>query len=400
MKKEGTMVGKSLRYLFLVTVIATGLMTIIATGGGGGGGGNEEPIITPRSGSWSGDDISFTVSENSNWVNDFSVSYNGHATGSYCSFSYNITSSTGSSLPIENNSFSYNGSDYTIIGTFIDTENAEIEVSWSKYDDYCNAKMDGQRKYNAHYQSGGLTDVPNIVVTDSVAPNNDLQVPFGNVEPGTSSEKTVTVTNDGDADLTIGTIAQANSLAAPFSILNDNCSEETLTAGEDCSFTVSFSPNTTATFNDSFDIPSNDPDEDPVTVSVSGTADETATFNSATVTVILTGVASGTVIGSLDQTIDYDETKVTFNSVVAGNLPSGATIVPNDNGDTVRVGLIHANGFDGGANGSILILTFTVIQPNIPSSEDFTVAEFLATDLWGIDLGLNMNNVSINIVNQ
>ena len=44
MKKAGTMFIKNLRYLYLVGVIAIGLMTIIGTGGGGGGsGGGDEP---------------------------------------------------------------------------------------------------------------------------------------------------------------------------------------------------------------------------------------------------------------------------------------------------------------------------------------------------------------------
>lgn len=112
---------------------------------------------------------------------------------------------------------------------------------------------------------------PDITVTDSVLPDDDLQVPFGDVTEGTSSDQTVTVTNDGNADLAVGNIAQADLLTAPFSILNDTCSGQTLIPVESCTLTVRFSPTTTGTFNDSFDIPSNDPDEDPVAMNVSGT---------------------------------------------------------------------------------------------------------------------------------
>ncbi|MBA1443980.1 MAG: choice-of-anchor D domain-containing protein [Chromatiales bacterium] len=113
--------------------------------------------------------------------------------------------------------------------------------------------------------------VPDITVTDSVAPAGDLQVPFGNVIEGVSSDQIVTITNDGTADLTLGQIAQANPLAAPFSILNDTCSAQILTPAASCTLTVRFAPTVAGTFNDSFDIPSDDPDEGSVTVNLSAT---------------------------------------------------------------------------------------------------------------------------------
>jgi hypothetical protein len=112
---------------------------------------------------------------------------------------------------------------------------------------------------------------PDIAVSDSVPPANDLQIPFGSVTVGTSGDQTVTVSNAGNDNLVIGTIAQANPLATPFTILNDTCSGKTLAPAANCTLTARFSPNATTSFSDSFDIPSNDPDEDPVTVSVSGT---------------------------------------------------------------------------------------------------------------------------------
>ena len=117
-------------------------------------------------------------------------------------------------------------------------------------------------------------------------------------------------------------------------------------------------------------------------------------------TISLTGVPAGTTLGALDLTMDYDESKVTFNSVAAGTLTPGATIIPNDNGDTVRVGLVQAAGFDGGASGSIMVFTFDINQPNIPSSGDFIVTDFLATDLMASDAGLNIYDINFNIVNQ
>ncbi len=120
--------------------------------------------------------------------------------------------------------------------------------------------------------TGAATSVPDISVTDSVESLNDLQVPFGEIEEGSSADQTVTVRNSnaGTGNLVIGNIAQADPLAAPFSIVTDNCSGQTLANSESCTIGVRFSPTLSASFDNSFDIPSNDPDEDPVTVTLSG----------------------------------------------------------------------------------------------------------------------------------
>ena len=92
-------------------------------------------------------------------------------------------------------------------------------------------------------------------------------------------DEIVTITNDGTADLTIGNIAQANALDAPFSILNDNCSGQIIAAGESCTLTVRYEPVSIGTFSDSFDVPSNDADEAVVTINLSGTSDEAGNGN-------------------------------------------------------------------------------------------------------------------------
>jgi hypothetical protein len=111
---------------------------------------------------------------------------------------------------------------------------------------------------------------PEIIITDSVAPVSDLHIPFGNVSEGHSSTQTVTLTNDGNADLLIGNIARQIPLSTTFSILNDHCSGQTLTPSINCSFTVRFVPEASGEFIDSFDIPSNDSDESLVIINLEG----------------------------------------------------------------------------------------------------------------------------------
>lgn len=112
---------------------------------------------------------------------------------------------------------------------------------------------------------------PNIVVTDSVPPANDLLVSFADLAAGLASEEAVTINNSGDADLVVGTIGLTNPLQPPFSLVSDACSGQTLAPAASCGLSVEFSPTAEGTFNDSFDVPSNDPNKNSVTVNVTGT---------------------------------------------------------------------------------------------------------------------------------
>jgi len=145
---------------------------------------------------------------------------------------------------------------------------------------------------------------PNIVISDSVSPTGDRQLPFGNVVEMATEQQTVTISNDGSANLVLGNIAQSNSLAAPFSIANDNCSAQTLLPSANCQLNVIFSPTSIADYSDSFDIPSSDADEVSVIINVSGT-----------------GINSG---GGM------------------GGIPSVASVTPTGNSVTVSIGLITA----------------------------------------------------------
>jgi MYXO-CTERM domain-containing protein len=113
---------------------------------------------------------------------------------------------------------------------------------------------------------------PDINVTDNTVPLNDLIVPFGNVTEGTTRDRTVTVTNNGNAALTVGTIGGLNPLAAPFSIVTNDCSgaNAILAPAASCTLLLRYAPSATGANSDSLDIPSNDADEPTVTVSLTG----------------------------------------------------------------------------------------------------------------------------------
>ena len=152
--------------------------------------------------------------------------------------------------------------------------------------------------------AGGTVPVPGITVTDSVAPTNDLLIPYGTVSAGSSATKTVTITNSGNAALVIGAVGSTDSLAAPFTMTNDTCSGQTIAPAATCTLSIAFAPTLTGTFTDSFNIPSNDP-------------------NNASVTVSLSGIGSSVSVGDIkvtDAVAPIDDLLVPF-----GNLREGKT---------------------------------------------------------------------------
>jgi subtilisin family serine protease len=92
-------------------------------------------------------------------------------------------------------------------------------------------------------------------------------IEFGEVIVGANAERTVTIQNDGNANLVIGTVTPPSS---PFQMIGDNCSGKTLPFGTSCTFTIRFSPTSAGLLNSNFSIPSNDPQKNPVVINLSG----------------------------------------------------------------------------------------------------------------------------------
>jgi len=107
-------------------------------------------------------------------------------------------------------------------------------------------------------------DAPHISV-DPMAKN------FGSINVSSSSSpQTFTVRNVGNADLTVGTINITGTNANQFTIQNDNVSNETIIPNGSATLQVVFSPTSTGGKSATLNIPSNDPDEATVLVSLSG----------------------------------------------------------------------------------------------------------------------------------
>jgi VWFA-related protein len=113
---------------------------------------------------------------------------------------------------------------------------------------------------------------PQPPVTQPTADINvsPTQQAFGDVVVDRSSDQTITVQNTGTGSLNVGQIAKAILSSGPFSLLNDTCSGQSVAPGGTCTFQIRFSPSSEGASNDVFNIPSNDPDENPVAVNVTG----------------------------------------------------------------------------------------------------------------------------------
>ena len=104
------------------------------------------------------------------------------------------------------------------------------------------------------------TPTPNI----SLAPS---PIDFAGIVLLSSSDKTLQITNTGNANLRIGQISPPD---LPFSIISDTCSNATLTPSQTCSLGARFSPTSQGQLTSTLSIPSNDPDTSTVNVSLSG----------------------------------------------------------------------------------------------------------------------------------
>lgn len=95
------------------------------------------------------------------------------------------------------------------------------------------------------------------------------RVDFGSVTPGSSADQTITISNLGQMAVTIGTVGSGDALAAPFIIQSDQCSGVTLGLDQSCRITVRVAPADKTVMTDSFSVPSNDTERNPLIIELS-----------------------------------------------------------------------------------------------------------------------------------
>lgn len=137
--------------------------------------------------------------------------------------------------------------------------NANLRVRFRAYTLYGHNCYGDNVKLTGTPASGGGSTAPEIAVNGSGA--------FGSVTVGGNATNTLTIYNDGDANLVIGTLS---GLGAPFSLVNNNCSGKTVASGGSCTVGVRFAPTATGNFTGTLNVPSNDADDPNIAVAVSG----------------------------------------------------------------------------------------------------------------------------------
>ena len=124
--------------------------------------------------------------------------------------------------------------------------------------------------YVFYTDAGGL-QLQSVTGLDSNVPKPAIAVDptavnFGNVTVGGSSDRTVTVSNNGNADLVLGAIGVTGT---GFTRAGGTCADnQTLAPGASCTITVRFTPPSGGNFAGNLSVPSNDRDVD---VPLSGT---------------------------------------------------------------------------------------------------------------------------------
>ena len=80
------------------------------------------------------------------------------------------------------------------------------------------------------------------------------QVDFTPTTVGHYQENIIGVSNEGNTNVTINSVGKNDPLDAPFSIIDDQCSDTTLSPSESCTVTIGFAPTDQGTYDDTFDI--------------------------------------------------------------------------------------------------------------------------------------------------
>ena len=154
-------------------------------------------------------------------------------------------------------------------------------------------------------------------------------VNFGTTQVGTAVSRTFTVSNDGNATLTL-TALNSGSMPAGFT-LTSNLGSTSLAAGESTSFTVRLDATSSGTFSGEIQLVSDDGDENPYNILISG---------SVAAPPEISMFADGSGIGS-GVYVDFGETNV-------GSSVTRTFTVRNDGGGTLTLSALDPNAMPSG----------------------------------------------------
>ena len=153
---------------------------------------------------------------------------------------------------------------------------------------------------------------PALTPDIDVSPTN---LNFASVAVGaTSAPQTVTVTNNGTADLTLGVIS---TIASPFSRTGGSCTNnQVLAISSSCTITIIYSPTSEGDVISNFNIPSDDPD---------------AGIGNGQNNVLVGLTGNGALLASVPN-INVSPIAIDFGTVNIGNVSADQTVTVTNNG--------------------------------------------------------------------
>jgi hypothetical protein len=178
---------------------------------------------------------------------------------------------------------------------------------------------------------------PEIAVqVDGAAVADGGTVAFGTTNAGTPVTKTFTVSNTGNATLTLTSLSQAN-MPAGYTLVT-NLGSTSLAAGQSTTFSVRLDATAAGTFNGSFALVNDDGNENPYNFSLTGVVNAVAP--EIDVLISGTGVSDGGTVNYGTTTVGTTITRtftvrndgnatLTLTSLSQANMPAGYTLVTN-----------------------------------------------------------------------
>jgi len=197
---------------------------------------------------------------------------------------------------------------------------------------------------------------------------NPLSLDFGTEFLSTDPSLTVTVTNDGAADLNVSAIDIGGADAAQFSVDSETCTGQAVAPGSSCEITVLLDPSTTGVFLASLDITSDaltSVDSVPLTATVIADAPE-AILNPLTVN--FGNVTVGTTSGEQDITLtnsgtaDLNITSITASAGFSQTNDCGSVVIA---GDFCTISVTFSPNSTGAVVGSLTVVDDASGSPHV-----------------------------------
>ncbi len=262
--------------------------------------------------------------------------------------------------------------------------------------------------------TGTISTVPDISA-------NPTSWNYGSVAVGSSSDKTFVIKNDGTADLNISATNLTGTNAAEFTIQSGGGSF-TLAPAATRNIVVRFSPTSAGNKSANLSIGSNDPDENPLLVSLNGTGTVSAnppifptTETTQTVGMefwvnVDIGTISKPVTNLFGVSFDLNFTATDYIDVVT---PHGTNVIPgsllgsdviffevvDETGGKVSIGNSRKFG-QGGVSGSGTVAQVKfVAKPTTPhlTTVQFSISNVFANDATGGTIALDPGSIMITI---